>query len=70
MQNSSVNSNSTLESSSNELFSGYKVNFDSFEVIRELGSGAFGKVFLVKHKADGNIYAMKALKKKTLILKK
>ncbi|CAD8097991.1 unnamed protein product [Paramecium sonneborni] len=54
----------------NELLKDSKVTFDSFEIIKELGSGAFGKVFLVKHKADGEIFAMKALKKKTLILKK
>jgi protein-serine/threonine kinase len=35
-----------------------------------LGSGAFGKVFLAKHIANGNYYALKALKKKNLILQK
>lgn len=35
-----------------------------------LGSGAFGKVFLAKHIATGNYYALKALKKKNLILQK
>jgi len=31
--------------------------------LKELGSGAFGKVFLVKKKDDNQLYAMKALKK-------
>lgn len=35
-----------------------------------LGSGAFGKVFLVKHIASGKQYALKALKKKSLIVNK
>ena len=35
-----------------------------------MGSGAFGKVFLAKHIATGNLYALKALKKKNLILQK
>ncbi|KRX00795.1 Protein kinase-like domain [Pseudocohnilembus persalinus] len=46
------------------------VNFESFKIQKLLGRGAFGKVFLVKKKDDGKIYALKALKKKQLILKK
>lgn len=47
-----------------------KARFDSFEILRLLGSGTFGKVFLVKKKDDSKIYAMKVLKKKDLIFKK
>ena len=39
-------------------------------MISTLGSGAFGKVFLAKHIATGKLYALKALKKKNLILQK
>lgn len=35
-----------------------------------LGSGAFGKVFLAKLISNGHLYALKALKKKNLILQK
>lgn len=35
-----------------------------------LGSGAFGKVFLARHIKSGIVYALKALKKKDLIVKK
>lgn len=52
------------------LFKDYKVNFDSFEVVKVLGSGAFGKVFLVRKKDDNKQFAMKALKKRNLIVKK
>lgn len=34
-------------------------NLHDFEVIARLGEGAFGQVFKVKRKADGNIYALK-----------
>ncbi len=35
-----------------------------------MGSGAFGKVFLVIKKNDNKVYAIKALKKRNLILKR
>lgn len=53
-----------------ELVKDTKITFDAFEVIKILGSGAFGKVFLVRKKDNNNIYAMKALKKRNLIIKK
>jgi len=47
-----------------------KVSFSSFNIINTLGSGAFGKVFLAKLVSNGKLYALKALKKKNLILQK
>ena len=47
-----------------------KVNFSSFTIMNTLGSGAFGKVFLAKLISNGQLYALKALKKKNLILQK
>lgn len=43
------------------------INFSSFEILECLGSGTFGKVFRVKLKQNGSIYAMKIINKKYLI---
>lgn len=47
-----------------------KVGFKDFEGIRVLGAGSFGKVFLVRRRRDGGVFAMKMLKKRDLIIKK
>jgi len=39
-----------------------KMSLNDFELIREIGKGAFSNVNLVKRKADGIIYAMKRVK--------
>lgn len=33
-----------------------------FDIMKKLGEGAFGQVFLVRRKADGHTYAMKKVK--------
>tara|TARA_B100000780_G_C21113099_1_gene450021 strand:- start:116 stop:1657 length:1542 start_codon:yes stop_codon:yes gene_type:complete len=40
-----------------------KLGVDDFQLIKVLGKGAFGKVFMVKRKTDSMIYAMKVLHK-------
>ena len=35
-----------------------------------MGAGSFGKVFLVRRRRDGGVFAMKMLKKRDLIIKK
>jgi len=46
------------------------VKFSSFEIIKQLGKGAFGRVFLAKHKLSHRIFALKALSKKSLLLQR
>lgn len=41
-----------------------------FDVVRELGEGGFGRVWLVKEKANGELYAMKVQEKKRLVRKR
>lgn len=43
------------------------LTIDHFEFISVLGRGHFGKVILSKHKATGNYYAIKALKKGDIV---
>jgi len=38
-----------------------------FDLLKEIGRGAFGKVYQVKHKKSRKIYAMKVLKKRKLV---
>ena len=42
---------------------GQKLSVDDFELIKVLGKGSFGKVYLVRLLSDGEIFAMKVLKK-------
>ena len=47
-----------------------RVSFKSFEIIRLVGIGSFGKIFLVRKRDDGKLFAMKVLKKRNLVVKK
>lgn len=46
-----------------------KINITSFELLKSLGSGYFGKVFLVEKKDDKQLYALKAISKLDVIKK-
>lgn len=44
-----------------------KATLEDFVLLKTVGKGSFGKVVQVRHKGDGNIYAMKILKKEMVI---
>ena len=48
-------------------FQNVEVTVDDFEIIKVIGRGAVGKISLVKYKNDGNLYAMKSMRKDQLI---
>ncbi|CAD8091437.1 unnamed protein product [Paramecium primaurelia] len=43
-----------------------KLSVDDFEMLNQLGKGAFGKVYKVKKKDNNKIYALKAMNKKQI----
>lgn len=45
------------------------LTIDDFELIKLLGTGSYGKVYLCKKKDTNQIFAIKTLKKKHLINK-
>ncbi|CAH1124929.1 unnamed protein product [Ceutorhynchus assimilis] len=50
-----------------------RVDMTHFDLLKVLGTGAYGKVFLVRKRGgsdDGRLYAMKVLKKATIVQKK
>lgn len=46
------------------------ISFSDFKMIKLLGNGSFGKVFLAKHAKRCKFYALKVLNKKKLMVKK
>ena len=38
-------------------------SLSDFEIVKMIGKGTFGKVFLVKQKDTGSLYAMKCIRK-------
>ena len=43
-----------------------KISKEDFQELKVIGRGSFGKVYLVKKKSDGQIYAMKVLTKEVV----
>lgn len=46
------------------------MSMNHYQIIRKIGQGSFGEVFLVRHRGDGRLYAMKKLQKKDMIYKR
>jgi len=55
--------------SSDPNYSSKEISIDNFQIIKVIGRGSFGKVYLVRKKDDGSIFAMKTLKKDMIIRK-
>lgn len=46
------------------------MSISHYEIIRKIGQGSFGQVFLVRHRGDKKLYAMKKLRKEDMIYKR
>jgi len=46
------------------------INLEDFHIMKVIGRGTFGKVYMVKKKDTNEIYAMKVLKKSVLVKNK
>jgi serine/threonine protein kinase len=75
-KNLPINSNPLDEDNDNEadgptenLMGTGKISKDDFLILKVIGRGSFGKVYLVRKKDTGLAYAMKILKKDQLIKK-
>ena len=52
-----------MEAAENILQPQSKISKDDFKIVKVIGRGTFGKVFMVKKKDTMQVYAMKVLKK-------
>lgn len=64
------NDNLTNNKEPKERINKQKISVEDFNIINVLGTGSYGKVFLVSRKNDeSSVYAMKVIKKKNMISK-
>lgn len=45
----------------------YKPQLKDFSIMKMVGRGTFGKVYMVQNQFDGNIYAMKCIRKDIIL---
>ena len=50
-------------------YSSSDISLEHFSILKVIGRGSFGKVYLVRKNDDGMLYAMKTLKKDQIIRK-
>lgn len=69
MVDASNNGSSRLHISSYDSGRGPRIQLDDFEFLKVLGKGTFGKVILCREKKTAQLFAIKVLKKETIIAK-
>ena len=47
-----------------------QVSLEDFEIVKKIGTGSYGKVFLARHKPLNILVAIKQLEKKTVVQQK
>ena len=61
-----TNEEGKMEAYENLLRPNKKISLNDFELVKVIGRGSFGKVYLVKRNGTESFYAMKKLKKETV----
>ncbi len=58
-----------MSTGAKNLFSRNKTdaNLEDFKVVKLIGKGTFGKVYLVEHMSSNKLYAMKCIRKDIII---
>ena len=64
---STFTATSTLQTDGNNLLAQSPISIDDFNLLKVVGRGSFGKVYMAKRKSDGRIFAIKTLKKDFII---
>ena len=64
-----ITANHAALAKSDPNYSSQDIGIEDFQIIKVIGRGSFGKVYLVQKKGDGNVYAMKSLKKDMVLRK-
>ncbi|KAJ0910238.1 putative protein kinase AGC-MAST family [Helianthus annuus] len=59
----------SLHASPASSYSTYRTSIEDFEIIKPISRGAFGRVFLARKRATGDVFAIKVLKKADMIRK-
>ena len=62
-----ISKDSKTKKKSSFKFDGKLVSFKDFEIQELIGEGSFGRVFRAKHKTNGQVLALKVMKKQYLI---
>jgi p70 ribosomal S6 kinase len=58
-----------FERESSGSYASGQIGMDHFDIVKVVGRGSFGKVYLVRKKDDGKVFAMKTLKKDMILRK-
>ena len=69
MRSSLVSNDSDKKSDSQKLLATQRVQFKDFDIVEIIGEGSFGRVYKGMKKDNGQVFALKVMKKMDLLSK-